>query len=208
MGGRKKIEEWQKQFIYENYLNIPIKTMARQIGLGETLVRSRIQQWGLIIPPELAEKRKKASCFKKGHKPANKGVKGLSQYSQKAIEGMKKGWFKRGHKPKNTITDTKLSQRKDSNGRKYWWYKISDGHWDLYHRYIWEQEHGGVPENHIIVFKDSNPDNVQLSNLECISKGEHARRNKEGYYKNPEHIKRNLSLTYKLQEKIKSYEKE
>lgn len=55
----------------------------------------------------------------------------------------------------------------------YWHIKTRDGkknnNWTQYHRYIWEKEHGPVPEGHKLIFRDGNKDNVSLDNLVCIS---------------------------------------
>lgn len=44
------------------------------------------------------------------------------------------------------------------------------------HRTIWEDNYGEIPKNHIIHHKDNNPLNNEPTNLECISKKEHAQK--------------------------------
>jgi hypothetical protein len=45
-------------------------------------------------------------------------------------------------------------------------------------RQIWEKAHGSVPRGHVVCFKDRKRDHCDLTNLECISRGELARRNR------------------------------
>lgn len=55
---------------------------------------------------------------------------------------------------------------------KYWMIKVRDGklndNWVMLHHYIWEQEHGPVPEGHRLLFRDGDPDHVELSNIVCV----------------------------------------
>lgn len=38
------------------------------------------------------------------------------------------------------------------------------------HRRIWRMAHGSIPKDHVIAFKDGNPDHCVLSNLECTTR--------------------------------------
>lgn len=40
--------------------------------------------------------------------------------------------------------------------------------WENYHKYLWEQANGPVPEGYIVIFLDGNKQNFELSNLEAI----------------------------------------
>ena len=46
---------------------------------------------------------------------------------------------------------------------------------ELLHRYKWEKEKGKIPKNYDIHHIDSNKENNNIENLECISKSEHTR---------------------------------
>lgn len=48
------------------------------------------------------------------------------------------------------------------------------------HRRIWEQKNGPIPEGFHIHHIDGNKENNDISNLECISKGEHSRKTHTG----------------------------
>lgn len=43
------------------------------------------------------------------------------------------------------------------------------------HRAVWEAEHGPIPAGHHIHHRDGNKLNNEISNLECLSHGEHQR---------------------------------
>jgi hypothetical protein len=49
--------------------------------------------------------------------------------------------------------------------------------WPLLNRHVWEQHKGPIPPSHAVVFKDRNRANVDIDNLECISRADLCRRN-------------------------------
>lgn len=51
------------------------------------------------------------------------------------------------------------------------------GRFIFWARYTWEQNHGPIPKGMNVVFKDNNPRNMEISNLELITDGELSRRN-------------------------------
>ncbi len=66
---------------------------------------------------------------------------------------------------------------KKDNGEKYYYIRISKGKWVLYQRYLWEQIYGSIPKGMLIAFKDNDPLNCALENLEMISRIENLQRN-------------------------------
>lgn len=108
--------------------------------------------------------------FKEGHIPWNKGLKGLRM--SPATE------FKKGHLPHNTKCDGFISIRlhKRTN-TKYKYIRIIQGTWKQYHHYLWEKEHGPIPQNHILRFRNGNTLDCRIENLELISRAENALRN-------------------------------
>lgn len=50
----------------------------------------------------------------------------------------------------------------------------------LKHRYIWQQHHGEVPKGSMVVFKDGNRKNTDISNLLLITRELNARLTKMG----------------------------
>lgn len=121
----------------------------------------------------------KGHRFKKGHVPMNKGMKQEDFMSAETIEKTKATRFKKGNKPHNTMFDGAITIRKDSNGGQYMYIRISKDNWELYHQVVYRKEFGAIPKGHLLRFKDGNSLNVTIENLECITKAEHARRNRD-----------------------------
>lgn len=59
-------------------------------------------------------------------------------------------------------------------------YKIGPPKYRKYeHRYIWEYNHGIIPESHEIHHIDGNRQNNAIENLECVHQSEHHSRDRE-----------------------------
>lgn len=105
--------------------------------------------------------RKKQASTTKGMKWADFGIE--------RFENSIKTQFKKGNIPKNRSEIGQLKQRSDG----YVWIKTQDGalnhNWVQYHRFIWEQAHGPIPEGMKIIFLDGNRSNCKLENLELVS---------------------------------------
>lgn len=114
------------------------------------------------------------------------GIKGMGTRFQKGQKGWNAGkkmgpdWckatqFKPGQKPPNyapigalrVTTQGWLQIKMTDTG-----YSPSD--WVMYHRHVWEQAHGPVPDGHVIAFRDpgprTDPATITLDRLECITK--------------------------------------
>ena len=88
--------------------------------------------------------------------------------------------------------------------------KYTDDHpqpaqrWRAYHRIVWEKANGDVPAGHICVFKpgqaSTDPEQVTLDKIECISRAENMRRNTIQNY--PPELKSAMRLVGKLRRKI------
>lgn len=44
-------------------------------------------------------------------------------------------------------------------------------------RKIWEEHHGPIPDNHVIIHKDGDKHNDDIENLDCISRADNLKRN-------------------------------
>ena len=103
--------------------------------------------------------RKANGQWEKGHIPWNKGLKGY-----RPTGGVR---FKKGNIPWHTKEI--YSEKLDKDG--YVLIKLDDRNkWKRKHIWIWEKEHGEVPEGHIIIFRDNNKYNFDIDNLKCISR--------------------------------------
>ena len=126
------------------------------------------------------ERRARATEFKKGHTPHNKGK----------TMPIGKVVMSRGY-----------SKKKIANNR-------DDSDWKLVHVLVWEAAHGPVPAGHVIIFKDHDRRNVALDNLACISRADNMRLNSIQRY--PDELKRTIRAVAKLRKKIqdKQHEKQ
>lgn len=79
--------------------------------------------------------------------------------------------FKKGHKPHNYKPIGSRVKANMADGSYYWRTKIGDpDKWEFDHRLLWEKERGPIPEGHVIIFLDRDPDHLEIDNLACISK--------------------------------------
>lgn len=196
-------------FIKENYLTIPIKTMAQMCRKGsETAFRCRIKQLGLIIPPELAEQRKRASCFAKGHIPDNKGKKLEEFMSAENIVKFRANTYKKGNVPKNKMPIGSItvkfyggSNMKNPSYRLQF-IKIGEGNYDWrpLHIHNWLEAGKSIPKGFVLAFKTTDYMNVELDNLHLITKKENMLRN--SIHNFPEDLREILLLKGRLTKEI------
>lgn len=112
--------------------------------------------------------------FKKGLTPWNKGLK----MPESIVEKTKATRFKKGNLPHNTKCDNTISFRSDSGtGKVYKYIRISLGKWIPLHQKMWIDANGEIPKGYVVVFKDKDTMNCNLSNLELISRAELLMRN-------------------------------
>lgn len=109
--------------------------------------------------------------FEKGHTPSNKGKKTGS------YPGMVPTQFKKGHLPHNHLPVG--SERTNRDG--YRERKIQEPNvWRAVHVLNWEAVHGPVPAGHVLIFKNGDKANYDVSNLLLVTRGELARMNQRG----------------------------
>lgn len=94
-----------------------------------------------------------ATRFEKGQEAWNKGMAGLQL-------GGEAGWFPKGH----TMHCVPVGSERMEQG--FVKIKIAEPSvWTLKHRHLWEQHHGPIPDDHVILFKDNNRENITIENL-------------------------------------------
>lgn len=164
------LNDEQKEFIKAHYLIMSFDEMSRQIQKSTAAIGRYMRKEGLIVPPEILQERKEKGRFKKNFTPHNKGKK----MPEEVYEKVKHTFFKKKNQPHNTLYDGAKTRR---GCEKYWYIRLACGHWQLLSHYLYESHYGAVPPEHKIVFRDGNPDNVTIENLECISDAELMRRN-------------------------------
>jgi hypothetical protein len=130
--------------------------------------------------------------FKPGREPFNKGKKGIST-------GGKETQFKKGYKPKNLRPVG--SERVCADG--YAEIKIADpNEWKPKHIVLWEKVNGPIPEGSCLLFLDGNKLNINLDNLQLITRKQLARLNYNHLiFDNPELTKTGI-LIADIQSKI------
>jgi hypothetical protein len=185
-------DEQTDRYLTENYLTVPIKTMAANIGRSPTFVRTRLRQLALIVPTEVAEKNRLLSRYKPGQAAANKGKPMPAHVYEKVRSTM----FKKGSTPANTKYDG--HERVSVDG--YVEVRVSKGKYVHKHKLMWEQAHGPVPKGFVITFKDGNRLHTELANYEMISMKENMLRNTIQRF--PDELRSTIRLVNKLKKII------
>lgn len=210
MTGKTTFTTAEDDKIRKEYLIKPVKTLAHEMNRSHTGIMGRLKALGLKIPKDVIDQRKKASQFKKGSTSFNKGLKQSTFMTKKGIKNSAKTRFKKGDLPHNTLPDgEQISVRHHKRtGVSYKFYRVKLSKWIPYHQHVWRKHNGPIPRGSIVVFKDGNTMNCELSNLELITRKENALRNRHKFNQLPEELKKTIRLTNKLNQKIKDYEQQ
>ena len=198
--GRTIMTPEQDAILKEKYLTVPVKPLAKEIGVSHCCLSNRMKQLGLVVPKELRQARKAKSRFKKGHVTHNKGLKRSQFMTPEGIEISKKHQFKKGHVPHNDLGRNGIIRvRKDSKTRaQYQYIRVSSGEWELLQRYNYRKYFGEIPEGYLVRLKNGNTMDCSPENLELISMAENARRNTEQFHNWPEPLKKAIRINNKL----------
>lgn len=183
----------QKVFIEQNVKGLPNKDLAELVN----------EKFGLSITTKQITSYKNNNKltsglngrFTKGQGAWNKGLLGLDFGGETR--------FSEGHVPHNyqPVGTVRI------NGKGYVDVKTADPNvWKKMHRLVWENEHGPIPKNHVVIFLDGDKQNITLDNLNLVKRGELARLNQAGMFsENPELTKVGISIT-RVQQKVIDHE--
>ena len=174
-------------------LNRSITSIYTQANLMKL---NKSEQYMKIALQLEAEKLKVVGAkhrFNSGHIPANFGQKMSNELREKC----KVTFFKDGHEPHNTKYDG--YERIDTKDG-YIQIRVNKGKFVLKHRYVWEQHNGPIPKGNIIIFKDRNKYNLDISNLQMITLSENMQRNRITKY--PKELQDLIKLNNKLKTKL------
>lgn len=198
----KPLTEAQKNIIRNEYLDKPVKTLAEELGISGGRVNRFLDKEGLVIPRNLIEKRKRESRFSKGHESFNKGLKQTDYMTPESIERTKATRFKKGNEPHNTNYDGHERINVDGYIEK----RVCKGVYKLKHRIVWEKHNGVIPDGHLVVFKNGNPLDCSIKNLELISMEENMLRNSR--YNYPKEIIPSMALVSRINNRVKTLRNE
>ncbi len=162
-----KHEEWA--FVVNNFMILTPREMSKIVNHSEAAIQQKLNKAGLFLPQAIREYRFKKAQFNKGLIPWNKGLKGIRMSPRTE--------FKKGHVPWNTKFDGCITIR-DKNRKPYKYIRVSSGKWVLYHRWLWEQHNGPIPQGFMVGFKNGNTLDVRIENLMLISRAENVQRNR------------------------------
>ncbi|MDE1484369.1 HNH endonuclease signature motif containing protein [Xenorhabdus bovienii] len=153
-----------KLWMRENYL-LPIGELVTKFNQHFSVNYAKKSLCGLRT--RLGLRTGRTGCFPKGNVPHNAGTKGKMRPNVTS--------FKKGSIPHNRREVG--SERTNDEG--YIYIKVAHHkRWRLKHHVIWENHHGKLPDNSILIFRDGNPQNCQINNFLIISRDENAILNK------------------------------
>jgi hypothetical protein len=204
----KKCRLWganEERALIDLYPDTPMPRLIERFKRDERAIYSKASSMGLArsaeyMASEHACRLRKGDNvgaefrFRPGQTPWNKGMAGLQ------FEGSKPTQFKKGNRP-HTWAPIGTEQIRDG----YLWRKITDNggrhDWRQVHVMLWEEHHGPLPTGLILVFRDRNKTNIQIDNLELITRAENCRRNSIHRY--PPELKEVIRLQKKVERAIR-----
>jgi hypothetical protein len=191
--GRRLWSAAELKMLRKLYPNRPTQELARTFHRSVSALHGMAKKEGLkksekyLHSDECDCRLKKGSQigkrfrFPKGHVPANKGIRRPGWYTGR----MRETQFKKGHvphtwRPVGTILVDgdgylRIKVRERVPGDKQGW---DSNVWPCLHHLVWMERRGGIPAGHMVIFKDRDRTNVKFENLELISMGDNARRNR------------------------------
>jgi len=198
----------QDAILRREYKSSDTAEIAALISKSVTSVYQRAYKLGLVKGKAYKAGLKKAAIarlertgaawrFPKGNIPHNAGKK--AWWNPGRSVGTR---FKPGDRPHTwrPIGSTRIS--KDGHRQR----KVTDTgcsrrDWVGLHIIKWRRHRGDVPRGFVIAFRDRNPNNILLSNLEMISRAELMRRN--SIQRLPEELKEVIRAVASLKRQIK-----
>jgi hypothetical protein len=168
------------------YPDTPTQTLARALDRSLVAVYQRARSLGLekseayLASPHASRLRRgdrvgASTRFTAGHVPANKGLRRPGWHRGR----MRETQFKPGNRSHRwmPVGATRLIDG-------YVYRKVSDVshvpytvNWKLEHLLVWTAAHGPLPPGHALRFKNGDPLDIRLDNLEPIPRADLMRRN-------------------------------
>lgn len=183
MSTRTPYTKRQLNWLRKNYLSMSAKelTAAFNAKYGQTRTDDAIK--GTLFREGIRCGR--TGQFEQGATVWNKGKKG---YMGANATSFQKGNVPANHKPlwterisKDGYVEMSVPERNPYTG--------FSSRYKCKHLWLWEQANGPLPKGHVVIFKDGNNRNFDLSNLILISRNELLSANLHGYKDQPEELK-------------------
>ena len=184
---RRQWTNEEDRIIAEHYPHTPFKELCDLFGCSRYQLYNRAHILNAKKTPVFLA-GPHSGCFKKGQRvgienefksgttPWNKGKK-IGSFGNSARthfkKGVRQGVASKVWKPIGTerITKDGYVKRKINDDMPF------KNRWRAAHLIEWEKAHGEVPNGYALCFKDGNKQNIDLSNLELITRAELLQRN-------------------------------
>lgn len=166
---RRMWTQAEQDVIRDRYPSESTRAIAADLGRSKKAVGLKARKMGIRKLPEA----KSAGQFHKGMTPWNAGKKGWQAGGRS-----NQTQFRAGHKPHTWRPIG--SERIDKDGHLV--RKVTDSgdksaDWRKVHHLIWEAHNGSIPDDMVLAFRDGNPENLCLDNLELLTRSQVMRRN-------------------------------
>lgn len=194
------------EILRRDYPVKPAREIATALGRKVSAVYGMAKKLGLKKPPEWWRSEKSGrhnlakgtqTRFERGFTPWNKGRK-----TGPAHPNSKRTQFKKGQRPHNALPVGTIVA---PDG--YMKIKIAEPDlWEFYHRHVWRQHNGPVPDDMLVRFRDGDPMNCAIENLKLVSRAEHALYNSQ--WDIPDEVVPALAALSALKKEIRNAKKQ
>ena len=168
---QKRYPQGMYEFIRDNSWGVSSKEMAEMVNerFGTSFTQTRMKQFR----QRHGIRSGLTGWYQKGHPPGTKGKKWEEYMSPEAIEKAKRTQFRKGERPMNELPVGSIVVNSDGYKLRK---KQMEGtlweRWEFFHRAVWEEYNGPIPQGMVVTFKDSDKLNCDIDNLLLVTKGE------------------------------------
>ena len=178
--------KWPKgmfEFIRDNSWGVSSEEMANLVNekFGTDFNKHRMK----VFRAKYGIRSGVTGWFQKGRAPATKGktLEEICNNDPEKLAKVRETWFGKGHRPANempigtiVVTSDGYKIRKKQMSGTQW------ERWELLHRAVWEEHNGPVPEGMVVVFRNGDRQNCDISNLMLAAKSEVPVMTRKGYW--------------------------
>ena len=138
-----------------------------------------IKEWDRLSCTEIAEILAPRTRNAVKTKALELKVKKSKETMRELCRRTNRGQFIKGRRPAEEIPLLTVSVRTTASAR-YKYIKLGIKKWIPLQHYNWQQAGNTVPEGYVLCFKDNDPLNCEVSNLELLKRGPHSRPERRG----------------------------